>query len=226
MPTTTTHHHHQHINNNHSPGSMQHTLNLNATPNANGSEYSLPPSYRAPLVHNANETSSAHLERTFTSSTSITNAAQQQQQPPADANGQHQHQLVLIEVTTQTKPGSSHLGEVITHQHCIGSAAVDVHNNNNDFGDDGLDGTKIKTGDATETNVDASQVRSVPDDDATTADGSDAITLITGAADGGGLVAADTPTKRRSGDLVTIVTISGCTETESSTGEMDILAHL
>lgn len=27
-------------------------------------------------------------------------------------------------------------------------------------------------------------------------------------------------------DLVTIVTISGCTETESSTGEMDILAHL
>lgn len=27
-------------------------------------------------------------------------------------------------------------------------------------------------------------------------------------------------------DLVTIVTISGCTETESTTGEMDILAHL
>lgn len=27
-------------------------------------------------------------------------------------------------------------------------------------------------------------------------------------------------------DLVTIVTISGCTDTESSTGEMDILAHL
>lgn len=33
-------------------------------------------------------------------------------------------------------------------------------------------------------------------------------------------------TKANRNDLVTIVTISGCTTTESSTGEMDILAHL
>lgn len=37
-------------------------------------------------------------------------------------------------------------------------------------------------------------------------------------------VAGDTKANRN--DLVTIVTISGCTTTESSTGEMDILAHL
>lgn len=37
-------------------------------------------------------------------------------------------------------------------------------------------------------------------------------------------IAGDTKANRN--DLVTIVTISGCTTTESSTGEMDILAHL
>lgn len=42
--------------------------------------------------------------------------------------------------------------------------------------------------------------------------------------DGSFTNADDTKTNRN--DLVTIVTISGCTTTESSTGEMDILAHL
>lgn len=40
------------------------------------------------------------------------------------------------------------------------------------------------------------------------------------------LINNDGETKANRNDLVTIVTISGCTTTESSTGEMDILAHL
>lgn len=43
---------------------------------------------------------------------------------------------------------------------------------------------------------------------------------------GNGQMVDATSTSNSRKDLVTIVTISGCTNTESSTGEMDILAHL
>lgn len=215
-------------------------LNLNAGTNANGSEYSLPPSYRAPLVHHTNsnancglDTSVGTLDQTFTSSTSITSTAQPQQPtaPPSLEVAIQHHPNELIEVS-QTKS---------TSHHRISSAAVDVHNNNNNtFVADGLAlATKTKAIEsAAETNVDDlhghGQVEHVivhMDVGHVTSDGSDAITLITAVDDATG-TATGTPTttmaavKRRPGDLVTIVTISGCTETESSTGEMDILAHL
>lgn len=227
-----------------------------------GSEYSLPPSYRAPLVHNSNNNNNTHmhssssaliaagtastanatvgvgdghhdasvgpLDRTFTSSTSINNNHNQQYHQP---NHQALHQNVLIDVANNSKPMSTQLCEVITHQPPTNT----TNNNNTDANagstealDAGQQTDREKDGALISiTAADEQQKQPLPtnssggNDDTEAATDSPIIVTTTLASN------SSTPTKQRAGhDLVTIVTISGCTETESSTGEMDILAHL
>lgn len=160
------------------------TNNLSTT--GPGSEYSLPPSYRAPHPQPHSISPPTHItdyHPTFTSSTSL---------------NQTLHTALTHPITSQPDASeeihsSATLPTTKFSQICEVVAQITSDNS-----------SQSKDPDST---LDLAEVVCVP----TTQ------------------LAPMEPTKSaasRKGDLVSIVTISGCTDSESSTNEMNVLAHL
>lgn len=160
------------------------TTNLSTT--GPGSEYSLPPSYRAPhqqphSIAPFAQPVDSHLTP-FTSTTSINQTNQHTALTSPHSNSQTDHLEVNDTAANPTK--FSQICEVVAQ-----------------ITSDNSSPSRAPSKDPV-TDLDVVEVICVPP------------------------TASSTAEMTRKGEMVTIVTISGCTESESSTSEMNVLAHL
>lgn len=213
-----------------------------------GSEYSLPPSYRPRnnlaripsvmagtgsghtgdnsttnmIMSNANE--SACMATITETRAIITSANQQHQLLQQQLQQQHQKQLLQQNSINSDTTATMLPANTVTSHSATKAAATTT--NAIPVADDDVNNTKISHICSMESGGMLPMATEAPMSDIgrllldTGATVTDKIT-----ANGNGVVVDDESTKGRK-DLVTIVTISGCTSPIDSNGEMDILAHL
>lgn len=206
-----------------------------------GSEYSLPPSYR-PRHHLGRipsvmaGTGPGHTGDNSATNMMMSNANESACMPAitetraiiTSANHQHQlqqqqllqQQLLLQQnsIISDATVTMSPVDTVTTARSATKSSATPQTTNAISAADDNVNTTKISHICSMQNNGALSMVAKAPMSDISR------LLLDTEAADKVSVMASDATKGRK--DLVTIVTISGCTNPIDATGEMDILAHL